>query len=198
MKIIIVGRDSFNRKLQSELAGRFMNITCFTSPITALEGLRQQDLIDLVIIEKQDWPIAGSDLENLIKQTTSARQVIILTKEQDSRCIFSHLKTLGKIKITRPLAFTGFVYQKQSSSLYVDGAKIPMAPKEWELLSFLLSFQNRCISKESIINKVWGHRFLCRPQTLTTHLNILRKKLKQFNVQIRTIHSYGYKLVGPN
>mgnify|MGYP003517301538 FL=1 len=64
-------------------------------------------------------------------------------------------------------------------TLYVDGRKIDMAEKEFELLKLLMENKNVTLKKEYLFNSVWGSDSESELQTLTVHIKWLREKIEE-------------------
>ena len=78
----------------------------------------------------------------------------------------------------------------------VDETEIDLAPKEYELLSFLVRNRNLALTRESLICEVWGYDFPGDERTLDTHIKLLRRKLGTYGRCIVTIRSVGYRFDG--
>ena len=72
--------------------------------------------------------------------------------------------------------------------------------KESQLLEMLILRHPRVITKESIIEKLWGFDSEAEGRHVDTHMSLLRRKLKQVQsyIAIKTIRGYGYVLHNPN
>lgn len=75
-----------------------------------------------------------------------------------------------------------------------DGLKIELAPKEFELLSYLIKHKDWVISRETLLNAVWGYDFEGGDRVVDNHIKKLRKALGNSGNQIKTIISKGYKI----
>ncbi|MPN41167.1 Transcriptional regulatory protein SrrA [bioreactor metagenome] len=75
----------------------------------------------------------------------------------------------------------------------IDDEKIDMSPKEYELLFYLVKNQGIALSREKLINEVWGYDFFGDDRTLDTHIKLLRKRLGDYNKHIVTLRGVGYR-----
>lgn len=75
----------------------------------------------------------------------------------------------------------------------VYGEKAELTPKEFDLLVVLLKNKNIALSREQILEKVWGFDFYGETRTIDTHVKELRKKLR-LQDSIRTVYKIGYRL----
>ena len=77
--------------------------------------------------------------------------------------------------------------------VFVDGARVELSPKEYELLFYLLRNRNVALSRERLISEVWGYDFYGDLRTLDTHVKLLRKSLGRYNHHIVTLRGVGYR-----
>lgn len=81
----------------------------------------------------------------------------------------------------------------EKRKVLVRGITVELTPKEFELLVMLLKNKNIALSREQLIEKVWGMDYYGETRTVDMHIKSLRKKL---NLQddIKTIYKIGYRL----
>lgn len=80
--------------------------------------------------------------------------------------------------------------------VYIDGERVNMSPKEYELFFYMVKNKNIALSREKIITDVWGYDFFGGDRTLDTHIKILRKSLGKYNTRIVTLRGVGYRFEG--
>lgn len=90
-------------------------------------------------------------------------------------------------------SFAGLVIEFSSRNVYIDGNRISLTPKEYELLSFLTQNTNRVFSREQLLNSVWGYDFGGDDRTVDTHVKMLRESLGKYRNFIVTVWGIGYK-----
>lgn len=81
----------------------------------------------------------------------------------------------------------------QKRTVYINNQKIDLTPKEYSLLLFFINNRNRAISRKELLQKVWGIDN-DDSRTIDTHIKQLRIKLKDSNLNIKTVRSFGYIL----
>lgn len=79
-------------------------------------------------------------------------------------------------------------------NVIVDGKKISMTPKEYELLFYLVNNADIAISREKLLNDVWGYDFYGDDRTVDTHIKMLRASLGEYRNKIVTLRGLGYKI----
>ncbi len=78
-------------------------------------------------------------------------------------------------------------------NVYVDGVKKDLTPKEYELLQYFILNKNIALSREKILNEVWGYDFFGEDRTVDTHVKMLRNNLGRYRDKIVTVRGMGYK-----
>ncbi len=77
--------------------------------------------------------------------------------------------------------------------VYIDGERVDMSPKEYDLFFYLLVNQNVALTREKLISEVWGYDFYGDVRTLDTHIKLLRKNLGRYADCIVTLRGVGYR-----
>ncbi len=75
----------------------------------------------------------------------------------------------------------------------VNGERMDLSPKEYELLFFLVRNRNIALTREKLICEVWGYDFTGDERTLDTHIKLLRKRLGPYAGCIVTLRGVGYR-----
>ena len=77
--------------------------------------------------------------------------------------------------------------------VYIDGERVDMSPKEYELFFYMLANRNIALSREKLISDVWGYDFYGDARTLDTHIKLLRRSLGKYAPYIVTLRGIGYR-----
>ena len=80
--------------------------------------------------------------------------------------------------------------------VYVNGERVDMSPKEYDLFFYLLTNRNIALTREKLISEVWGYDFFGDARTLDTHIKLLRKSLGPYAGYIVTLRGVGYRFEG--
>lgn len=78
----------------------------------------------------------------------------------------------------------------------VSGKPVDLTPKEYELLIYFKNNRSIALSRESILNAVWGYDYFGDLRTVDTHVKKLRAKLGDCGSMIETVRGYGYRFEG--
>ena len=77
--------------------------------------------------------------------------------------------------------------------VYIDGERVDMSPKEYDLFFYMLANRNIALSREKLLCEVWGYDFYGDARTLDTHIKLLRKSLGPYADHIVTLRGVGYR-----
>ena len=75
----------------------------------------------------------------------------------------------------------------------IDGKPVNLTPKEFELLVYFIHNKNTVITRDTLLNHIWGYDFYGDSRTVDTHIKMLRGNLGEYRDLIKTIWGVGYK-----
>ncbi len=183
---------------------------------TALEYLRIKKydavLLDVMMPIRDGWSV----LKELRK--TSSIPVIMLTakgEEYDKlygfelgaddylvkpfspKELMARLKVIlkrGKLKEETDIyAHLGLEIDSSARSVYIDKENIKLTPKEFDLLFYLIQNKNIALSRQQILDGVWGIDFYGDDRTVDQHIKMLRESISPYKDLIKTVWGIGYK-----
>ncbi|MGI6730528.1 MAG: response regulator transcription factor [Anaerovoracaceae bacterium] len=91
------------------------------------------------------------------------------------------------------LTFSGLEINMAARSVVIDGKKVDMTPKEYDLLFYLVQNRNIALTREKLLSDVWGYDFFGDDRTIDTHIKNLRNSLGPYRHYIVTLRGVGYK-----
>lgn len=94
---------------------------------------------------------------------------------------------------TMTATYGALTIDMEQHSLKVKEVSVQLSQTEFKLLSYLISNQDNVLSRDQILNNVWGFDYYGTARTVDTHMNRLRIKLNEAGDYIKTIRGYGYK-----
>ena len=97
----------------------------------------------------------------------------------------------------RPPVYRGthLVADFDAVSIAVDGTPVRLTRREFELLRFLVENRNRVLSRDRLLERVWGYDRFIETRSVDVHVGRLRAKLGQAGDQIETVVGLGYRFV---
>ena len=96
-------------------------------------------------------------------------------------------------KTEKKIMIDGLILDEDVHAIFIDGKRMDLANKEYELLLYLMKNAGNALTRESILSKVWGYENDSDDRTLDTHMKLLRKDLGEYGKYITTIRGVGYR-----
>ena len=96
------------------------------------------------------------------------------------------------------LSFGGLVRNMPARTVTIDGEKAELTPKEYELLFYLVKNRNLALSRDKLLQDIWGYDFFGDDRTIDTHIKNLRNNLGPYRDYIVTLRGVGYKFEAGN
>ena len=122
---------------------------------------------------------------------------LMLRVEAVMKCV---KKTLSESVKTENVVVTlgdgGLKADVTARLVFIDGERVDMSPKEYDLFFYMLKNRNIALSREKLISDVWGYDFFGDVRTLDTHIKLLRKSLGRYSELIVTLRGMGYRFEG--
>lgn len=91
------------------------------------------------------------------------------------------------------LVFDGLVINIPARTVTIDGQKVSLTPKEYDLLFYLVENKNIALSRDKLLSDIWGYDFFGDDRTIDTHIKNLRNSLGKYRDHIVTLRGVGYK-----
>ncbi len=91
------------------------------------------------------------------------------------------------------IRYKGLVINFAARDVIIDGKRAQMTPKEYDILFFLAKNMNIAMSREKLLEEVWGFDFYGDDRTVDTHIKMLRNSLGPYRDLIVTLRGMGYK-----
>jgi two-component system phosphate regulon response regulator PhoB len=95
----------------------------------------------------------------------------------------------------KPLSHSDLVLDPATFETRIKGRDVNLTKTEFHLLRNLLLAKGRVVTKEYLLNKIWGFESYGDSRTLDTHMAKLRKKIGKYGDYIETVRGVGYKFV---
>lgn len=99
----------------------------------------------------------------------------------------------GSDVVADTAVFEGLEINFTSRDVKIDGVKANLTPKEYDLLFYLVRNKNIALSRNKLLEEVWGYDFFGDDRTIDTHIKMLRNNLGPYRKFIVTLRGMGYK-----
>jgi len=87
----------------------------------------------------------------------------------------------------------GLKVDMTSHQVFVDDQAVPLTPKEFDLLAFLMSRPRQVFTRDQLLNHVWGYDYFGDARTVDTHIRSLRDKIAPYRHLVATVWGTGYR-----
>ena len=193
--------------------------------LSAADGRQALDIfnahsdIDLAIIDIMMPEIDGWALTREIRKTSDLPIIMLsaraeefdlltgfesgideyVTKPFSPAVLVKRVDALLKRSSGKPLSGEevkkGLVIDNNAFTAFVDGNPLELTLKEFELLSYLYENAGRVLTRDQLLNAIWGYDYLGDSRTVDSHIARLRTKLGDYgSSHLKTIYGMGYKL----
>ncbi len=172
-----------------------------------LPGLDGISILREMRAKNIDVPVIMTSAKSSIADKVEALELgadDYLTKPYDFAELFVRIKTnLRRHSGTTLVSdnqFGDLTYERNNLSIVVGSNAVNLTLTEYNILEYLINNEKQAISKEQIIEKVWGYDADVLPNHVEVYISYIRKKLKLLNsrVQIKTIRGVGYRIEDTN
>lgn len=106
------------------------------------------------------------------------------------------LRRVGVSEKSSELTSGGLTMNIEKHSVFADGIEVVLTFKEFELLKFLLINTGIMLSRDKILEEVWGYDYEGETRTVDVHIRTLRQKLGDAGSVIETVRGIGYRIGG--
>lgn len=104
------------------------------------------------------------------------------------------LRRTQKAEHQQILIYKNIVIDEAQHKVFVDDEEIELTFKEYEVLKLLIINKGIVLTRDKIMETIWGYDFEQGNRTVDVHIQSLRKKIKDAGVHIKTIRNVGYKV----
>ena len=154
-----------------------------------------------------DWMLPGMDGMTAIGKVRELEPlkgtpVLMLTAKDRETDIVMGLDNGADDYMTKPFGILelsarvrNVKIDKETREVVSCGEKVELTLKEFELLSYLMEHMNRVVTRDELLDNIWGYDYDGETRTLDMHIKTLRQKLKDAGQQIKTVRGVGYRFL---
>lgn len=154
--------------------------------------IRKQSNIPVIMLSAraEEFDLLTGFESGIDEYVTKPFSPAVLVKRVDALLKRSSGQPLSGEEVKR-----GLVIDNDAFTAYIDGAALELTLKEFELLSYLYENAGRVLTRDQLLNAIWGYDYLGDSRTVDSHIARLRTKLGDYGVShLKTIYGMGYKL----
>lgn len=165
---------------------------------TICTELRKLSTVPIIMLTARDSDLdyatglsLGSD--DYFTKPFSAMSLVMRVKAIFRRIEFEK-QNQGEPEENREIIFGDIMIDGKSKIVKVSGNEVQLTPNEFELLRYLIEMKDRAVSRDELLENVWGYNTEVETRATDDTVRRLRKKLEQSNVVIEAIWGYGFRL----
>lgn len=177
----------------------------------------QSNKVDLILLDIMMPNIDGITVLQTIRKVSNVPIILLTAKSEEDDKLFGYevgaddymtkpfspkiliakvkalLKRTSQNKSNVENDFNGLTINKLSHEVKINNEIINLSPKEFELLTYLADNKGIALSRDTILDKVWGIDYYGDIRTVDTNIKRLREKLKEKSSYIITVRGSGYR-----
>lgn len=215
-KIFLVEDDlHISDVIQEYLEDAEFSVRSFSDGQEALDAIETSPDVDLYIFDIMLPHVSGFDLLECARKKSDA-PILIITALNDELTALTSFNKLADDYVTKPFSprvlikrveallrrknesFTKITVKKnvqlnfERREATQQGEIVELTNKEWEILRILILNDGRILSRQQILDLVWGYDYIGEERVIDVHIKNIRKKL--YNDVIQTVKGVGYKI----
>lgn len=217
--VLVVDDDKNTRSLMQAVLGKDYNVFTAENGNAALRIMDEQ-YVDLVVVDIMMPELDGYGFTSALRESDSEIPILMvsakqlpadrkegfrvgiddfMTKPVDNEELLLHVKALlrrARIVSEHRITVGDAVLDYDSFTVSRDGESIELPQKEFLLLYKLLSYPDKIFTRIQLMDEIWGMNCDTGWETLTVHINRLRKRFEDWNeFEIVNVRGLGYKAV---
>ena len=212
---VIEDDENIQEIVKLSLESNGYQVILFDNAIDALE-LMKKEMPSLAIFDLMLPKMSGIDAIKKIRETNNELPILILSAKDREIDKVNGLDSGSDDYMTKPFGILELqarvrsllrrhvtsdviktkhlVVDKQTRMIKMDGKKLELTNKEYQLLVYLMDNKHRVVEREELLNEIWGYDFIGESRALDVHIRALRSKLNDDGHKyIKTIRSVGYR-----
>lgn len=185
--------------------------------VKALEVFNSYD-IDLLILDVMMPKLDGWNVLKKVREDSAVPVIMLTARDSEEDTLFGFrlgtddyvtkpfrtgelvarvkalLNRAGKLNREEIIVSGGITVNSSARLVSVGGTEVELTPKEYDLLLYFLNNQKQALSRDQILNRIWGYAYDGEDRTVDTVVKRLRQKLGSEGERIKTIRGMGYRL----
>lgn len=185
--------------------------------VKALEIFNSYD-IDLLILDVMMPKLDGWNVLKKVREDSAVPVIMLTARDSEEDTLFGFrlgtddyvtkpfrtgeliarvkalLNRAGKLNREEIIVSGGIAVNPLARLVSVGGTEVELTPKEYDLLLYFLNNQKQALSRDQILNRIWGYAYDGEDRTVDTVVKRLRQKLGSEGERIKTIRGMGYRL----
>ena len=160
---------------------------------TACKRIKEIKNVPIIILsarQQEDDKLYGFELgiDDYVTRPFSPRELMARIK-----VVIERSNKARKTQEKEVIKYEGITVNIPSHEVTIDGNDIHLTNKEFDLLVYFLNNQGIVISRDTLLERIWGYDYYGVERTVDTHIKMLRKNLGEYSYLIKTVRGEGYR-----
>ncbi|MBQ1300971.1 MAG: response regulator transcription factor [Erysipelotrichaceae bacterium] len=160
---------------------------------TACKRIKEIKNVPIIILsarQQEDDKLYGFELgiDDYVTKPFSPRELMARIK-----VVIERSNKARKTQEKEVIKYEGITVNIPSHEITIDGNDIHLTNKEFDLLVYFLNNQGIVISRDTLLERIWGYDYYGVERTVDTHIKMLRKNLGEYSYLIKTVRGEGYR-----
>lgn len=169
-----------------------------SSGFTVCQEIRKLSTVPIIMLTARDSDLdyatglnLGSD--DYFTKPFSATSLVMRVKAIFRRIEFEK-QNAGHVEDARQLSFGDITIDTKSKTVGATGQEITLTPNEYDLLKYLIERNDQAVSRDELLESIWGYNTEIETRATDDTVRRLRKKLEHSNVIIEAVWGFGFRL----
>lgn len=216
MKVLIVDDEKGIREVIKEYSiSEGYQVLEAENGLEALQILEQKSDIDVIVLDIMMPKMDGYTALKSIRKTYDIPIIMLSARADEFDKLqsfdmgvddyvtkpFSPRELMARIKVVtnrNKVTNDEYVYKKLrinylGHTVYINNKEVKLTPKEYEMLVYFVQNKGIALSREALLNKIWGYDFFGDDRTIDTHIKMLRNSMGEYRNLITTVRGMGYR-----
>ncbi len=220
MSILVVDDDiRINELLVDIFTSDGYDTLCAFDGEQALKMIEKHKNIDLIVLDVMMPEFDGWEVLSFVKDNTDCK-VLMLTALTDEKSEVKAIRSGADDYVAKPFKRAvllerakrliqertkeksrryecdTLVLSVMEHKVYIDKEEVKLTAKEFNLLHLLMKNSSIVLTREAILDKIWGYVYDGNDRTIDTHIKMLRHSIGRYSDKIRTVRGVGYSFEG--
>lgn len=216
MKVLIVDDEKGIREVIKEYSiSEGYQVLEAENGLEALQILEQKSDIDVIVLDIMMPKMDGYTALKSIRKTYDIPVIMLSARADEFDKLqsfdmgvddyvtkpFSPRELMARIKVVtnrNKVTNDEYVYKNLrinylGHTVYINNKEVKLTPKEYEMLVYFVQNKGIALSREALLNKIWGYDFFGDDRTIDTHIKMLRNSMGEYRNLITTVRGMGYR-----
>ena len=166
---------------------------------TVCTELRKTSTVPIIMLtardSENDYAMGlGLGSDDYITKPFSAMSLLMRVRAIFRRIDFESQKHVAPTDVPRSVSVGGLTLDEGGRHILASGAPLPLTPTEYEVLRYLMLHVGQAVSREDLLNEVWGFEAAVETRATDDTVRRLRRKLDGCGVTIESVWGFGFRL----